>query len=95
MEQPRVFGVALQQLRMRAHQRLAVIQENHLIRLREQVQPVRDQQHDAVPAQLLQMGEYLRLGLLIQGGEGIVQDHHRLFVAQRARQRQALRLTAR
>ena len=87
MEQPRVFGVALQQLRMRAHQHLAVIHENHLIRLREQVQPVRDQQHDAVPGQLLQMGEYLRLGLLIQGGEGIVQDHHRLAVAQRARQR--------
>ena len=87
MEQPRVFGVALQQLRMRAHQRLAVIHENHLIHLRKQVQPVRDQQHDAVPAQLLQMGEHLRLGLLIQGGEGIVQDHHRLAVAQRARQR--------
>ena len=72
----------------------AIFHPQHPVQLGEQVQPVRDEQHDAVFGQNPQLPEYFRFRGLVQGGEGIVQDQHRTLVVQRPGQGEPLGLAA-
>ena len=55
---------------------------------------MRNQKHDAVFCERLQIDERLLFRVLIERGERIVQNEDRLIVAQRAGKRKALCLTA-
>ena len=102
---PFLAGLAFVELevdRLRSHQLgvgadggLAAVHEDHLLHLREVVQPVGDQEHHLIFGVLLQISEDDVLGIAVQRGEGVVEDQHRARMSQRPCQRQPLRLTAR
>ena len=82
------------ELLMGADGLLSAVHPDHLIQLREQVEPMGDQKHNAVGCQLFEVLENLSLGVAIQCGEGIVQHQNRALMAEGTGQAQALNLTA-
>ena len=67
---------------MGAHPALSVLHPEDLIQLREEIQPVREQDHDAVGGQRFQVSEYLPLGVPVQRRERVVQDQERPLAAE-------------
>ena len=73
---------------------LSVFHEDHLLHLREMVQPVGNEKDDLILCIVLQIGKYRIFCFPVKGRKRIVQDHQRTRMGQRPCQRQPLGLAA-